>query len=74
MPEHTVADDLTIQSGDTVTVMVGGKFPLDGRVHYAFPEEGTVHVIINSPRGKWGLLVPDSWFTRDNDVWQLQIP
>jgi hypothetical protein len=70
----TVADDIRVQTGDTVTVMVAGKFPLDGRVHYTFPEDKTVHVLIDSPRGKWGLLVSESWLTRDSNVWQLQIP
>ena len=69
-----MADDPKIASGDTVTVMVGGKFPLDGTVHYVFPEDQTIHVLINSPRGKWGLLVPEGWIGRDRDMWQLQIP
>ena len=48
-----MADDPKVASGDTVTVMVGGKFPLDGTVHYVFPEDQTIHVLINSPRPRW---------------------
>jgi hypothetical protein len=65
---------LKVETGDTVTVMVAAKFPLDGKVQHVFSENKTVHILINSPRGKWGLLVSESWLTRDRDVWQLQIP
>jgi hypothetical protein len=67
-----VTDPIT--SGETVEVMVAGQYPLSGSVGYVLPEEKTIQVVISSPRGRWSLLVPDSWTVRRDGVWRLEIP
>jgi hypothetical protein len=61
--------------GDVVDVMVGGQFPLAGSIGEIFPDNKNVHIIINSPRGRWGLLVPEAWVAKNAEGnWQVQIP
>jgi hypothetical protein len=63
-----------IKSGETVEVTVAGQYPLSGSVGYVLTEENTIQVVINSPRGRWSLLVPDTWIVRRNGVWHVEIP
>jgi hypothetical protein len=63
-----------IKSGDTVDVTVAGQYPLSGEVGYVLTEEKTVQVVINSPRGRWSLLLPDTWIVPRNGHWHVQIP
>ncbi len=63
-----------IKSGDTVDVTVAGQYPLSGSVGYVLTEEKTIQVVINSPRGRWSLLLPDTWIVPRNDHWHVQIP
>ena len=64
----------TIKSGETVEVIVAGQYPLSGSVGYVLPEEKTIQVVIKSPRGRWSLLVPETWIVRGDGTWQLQVP
>jgi hypothetical protein len=70
VPEVTEA----IKSGETVEVLIAGQYPLSGSVGYVLAEEKTIQVVINSPRGRWSLLVPDTWVVRRDGVWRLEIP
>jgi hypothetical protein len=67
-----VAD--VVKSGESVEVTVAGQYPLSGSVGYVLTEEKTIQVVINSPRGRWSLLVPDTWVVRRNGAWHVQIP
>ena len=61
--------------GDQVDVLVAGQFPLSGSVGEIFPDNANIQVIVDSPRGRWSLLLPDSWLSKAADnSWKAQIP
>ena len=63
-----------MEKGAVVDVLLAGQYPLKGSIADVFAEEKAVHVSINSPRGRWGLFLPQTWLTQKNGVWHVQIP
>jgi hypothetical protein len=60
--------------GDKVDILVASQFPLAGAIGEIFPDNENVQVIVDSPRGRWSLLVPDSWLSKTLETWKVQIP
>ena len=63
-----------IKSGDAVEVLVAGQYPVSGSVGYVLPEEKSIQVVINSPRGRWSLLLPQTWIVKRDGAWRVELP
>lgn len=71
----SAADTATeIKSGDAVEVLLAGQYPVSGSVGYVLPEEKSIQVVINSPRGRWSLLLPQTWIVKRDGAWRVELP